>query len=44
MLVVDGGRNSSSYFHAELVLSSQDFEGNLEFHGDTVEIDIDRYE
>jgi hypothetical protein len=41
--VVDEGRNQSGYFEAELEFSNNDFEGNMDFNGNTVEIDLERY-
>jgi hypothetical protein len=40
---VDEGRNQSGYFEAELEFSNNDFEGNMDFNGNTVEIDLERY-
>ncbi|MBA2692921.1 MAG: hypothetical protein H0U65_10570 [Rubrobacter sp.] len=41
--VVDEGRNQSGYFDAELEFSNNDLEGNIDFNGNTIEIDIERY-
>lgn len=41
--VVDEGRNQSGYFDAELEFSSNDLEGNMDFNGNTIEIDVERY-
>lgn len=41
--VVDEGRNQSGYFDAELEFSNNDLEGNIDFNGNTIEIDVERY-
>jgi hypothetical protein len=41
--VVDEGRNQGGFFDAELEFSNNDLEGNIDFDGDTVEIDLERY-
>lgn len=41
--VVDEGRNQSGYFDAELEFSDNNVEGNMDFNGNTVEIDVERY-
>lgn len=41
--VVDEGRNQGGYFDAELEFSDDTLEGNADFNGNTVEIDIERY-
>ncbi len=40
--VVDEGRNETGFFDAELEFSNADFEGNLDFEGNTVEVGVDR--
>jgi hypothetical protein len=41
--VVDEGRNQGGFFDAELEFSNNELEGNIDFDGDRVEIDIERY-
>lgn len=41
--VVDEGSNRGGFFDAELEFSDNDLEGNMDFDGDTVEIDLERY-
>lgn len=41
--VVDEGRNQSGYFDAELEFSDDTLEGNMDFNGNTIEIDVERY-
>lgn len=41
--VVDEGRNRGGFFDAELEFSNNELEGNIDFDGDTVEIDLERY-
>jgi hypothetical protein len=42
--VVDEGRNQGGlFFDAELEVSNNNLEGNIDFDGDTVEIDLERY-
>lgn len=41
--VVDEGRNQGGFFDAELEFSNNELEGNIDFDGDTVEIDLERY-
>jgi hypothetical protein len=41
--VVDEGRNRGGFFDAELEFSNNELEGNIDFDGDTVEVDIERY-
>lgn len=41
--VVDEGRNRGGFFDAELEFSNNDLEGNIDFDGDTVEIDLERF-
>ncbi len=41
--VVDEGRDQGGFFDAELEFSNNDLEGNIDFDGDTVEIDLERY-
>lgn len=41
--VVDEGRNQSGYFDAELEFSDNAVEGNIDFNGNTIEIDVERY-
>jgi hypothetical protein len=41
--VVDEGRNQGGFFDAELEFSNDELEGNLDFDGDRVEIDLERY-
>lgn len=41
--VVDEGRNQSGFFEAELEFSNNNLEGNIDFNGNTVEIDVERY-
>ncbi|MGI8541644.1 MAG: hypothetical protein ACR2N0_18025 [Rubrobacteraceae bacterium] len=41
--VVDEGRNQSGFFDAELEFSDDSLEGNLDFNGNTIEIDVERY-
>lgn len=40
--VVDEGRNETGFFDAELEFSNADFEGNLDFEGNTVEVGVER--
>ena len=42
--VVDEGRNRGLFFDAELEFSDNNLEGNIDFDGDTAEIDLERYE
>jgi hypothetical protein len=41
--VVDEGRNRGGFFDAELEFSNNELEGNIDFDGDTAEIDLERY-
>jgi hypothetical protein len=41
--VVDEGRNQGGFFDAELEFSSNALDGNMDFDGDRVEIDLERY-
>ena len=41
--VVDEGRNRGLFFDAELEFSDNNLEGNIDFDGDTAEIDLERY-
>lgn len=41
--VVDEGRNRGGFFDAELEFSNNELEGNIDFDGDTVEVDLERY-
>ena len=41
--VVDQGRNQGGVFDAELDVSNNNLEGNIDFDSDTVEIDLERY-
>lgn len=41
--VVDEGRNQGGFFDAELEFSNNELEGNIDFDGDRVEIDLERY-
>jgi hypothetical protein len=41
--VVDEGRNQGGFFDAELEFSNNELEGNIDFDGDRVEIDIELY-
>jgi hypothetical protein len=41
--VVDEGRNQGGFFDAELEFSNNALDGNIDFDGDRVEIDLERY-
>jgi hypothetical protein len=41
--VVDEGRNQGVFFDAELEFSNENLEGNIDFDGDTAEIDLERF-
>jgi hypothetical protein len=41
--VVDEGRSQGVFFDAELEFSNDNLEGNIDFDGDTAEIDLERY-
>ncbi|MGI8909710.1 MAG: hypothetical protein ACR2JR_04030 [Rubrobacteraceae bacterium] len=41
--VEDEGSEGNDYFEAELEFSNNELEGNMDFDGDNVEIDIERY-
>ena len=41
--VVDEGRNQGGFFDAELEFSNDELEGSMDFDGDWVEIDLERY-
>ena len=41
--VVDEGRNHGGFFDAELEFFNNALDGNIDFDGDTVEVDLERY-